>query len=124
VHFNLAENRRDPDQPFAFRATYTTRLSAQAKAQHVPLGQALREYAGAANRDKLLSLLPPVQRAAEPSSAAARFGDELVEMIVSATFGIIAADGPPLFAPTAGIGVAVPQGAPLRRESPSDRQVA
>src|SRR6266851_2605659 len=65
VHFNLAENRRDPDEPFAFMATYTTRLSAQAKAQHVPLGQALREYAGAANRDKLLSLLLPVQRAAE-----------------------------------------------------------
>jgi len=65
VHFNLAENRRDPEQPFAFMATYTTRLSAQAKAQHVPLGQALREYAGAANRDKLLSLLVPVQRASE-----------------------------------------------------------
>src|SRR5215467_5155550 len=65
VHFNLAENRRDPDRPFAFMATYTTRLSAQAKVQHVPLGQALREYAGAANRDKLLSLLLPVQRAAE-----------------------------------------------------------
>src|SRR5437868_336178 len=65
VHFNLAENRRDPDQPFAFMATYTTRLSAQAKAQHVPLGQALREYAGTANRDKLLSLLLPMQRAAE-----------------------------------------------------------
>ena len=65
VHFNLAENRRDPELPFAFMATYTTRLSAQAKAQHVPLGQALREYAGAANRDRLLSLLVPVQRAAE-----------------------------------------------------------
>src|SRR5271166_2471690 len=65
VHFNLAENRRDPDQPFAFMATYTTRLSAGAKAQHVPLGQALREYAGAAHRDKLLSLLLPVQRAAQ-----------------------------------------------------------
>jgi superfamily II DNA or RNA helicase len=65
VHFNLAENRRDAEQPFAFMATYTTRLSAQARAQHIPLGQALREYAGAANRDKLLSLLLPVQRAAE-----------------------------------------------------------
>src|SRR3954452_12526460 len=65
VHFNLAENRRDPEQPFAFMATYTTRLSAQAKVQHVALGQALREYAGAANRDRLLSLLLPVQRAAE-----------------------------------------------------------
>ena len=65
VHFNLAENKADPDRPFAFMATYTTRLSAQARAQHVPLGQALREYAGADNRDKLLSLLAPVQRAAE-----------------------------------------------------------
>ena len=65
VHFNLAENRKDSEAPFAFLATYTTRLSAQAKAQHLPLGQALREYAGAANKDRLLSLLLPVQRASE-----------------------------------------------------------
>ena len=63
VHFNLAENRKDEDAPFAFLATYTTRLSAHAKAQHLPLGQALREYAGVANKDRLLSLLLPVQRA-------------------------------------------------------------
>jgi non-specific serine/threonine protein kinase len=65
VHFNLAENRRDPDYPFAFMATYTTSLSASARAQHKPLGEAMRDYAGAAKRDKLLSLLQPVQRAAE-----------------------------------------------------------
>jgi hypothetical protein len=65
VHFNVAENRKDSDAPFAFLATYTNRLSAQAKAQHLPLGQALREYAGAANKDRLLSLLLPVQRASE-----------------------------------------------------------
>jgi non-specific serine/threonine protein kinase len=65
VHFNLAENRKDDAAPFAFLATYTTRLSAHAKAQHLPLGQALGEYAGAANRDRLLSLLLPVQRASE-----------------------------------------------------------
>ena len=65
VHFNLAENRKDEDAPFAFLATYTTRLSAEAKAQHLPLGKALREYAGARNRERLLSLLLPVQRAAE-----------------------------------------------------------
>ncbi|MGB8769858.1 MAG: DEAD/DEAH box helicase [Candidatus Korobacteraceae bacterium] len=64
VHFNLAENRKDESAPFAFLATYTTRLSAHARAQHLPLGQALREYAGAANKDRLLSLLLPVQRAA------------------------------------------------------------
>jgi len=69
VHFNLAENRKDPDSPFAFLATYTTRLntnsSGQTKAQHLPLGQALSEYAGAANKHRLLSLLVPVQRASE-----------------------------------------------------------
>ena len=65
VHFNVAENRSDADAPFAFLATYTTRLSAQAKAQHLPLGKALGEYAGAANNERLLSLLLPVQRASE-----------------------------------------------------------
>jgi non-specific serine/threonine protein kinase len=65
VHLNLAENRHDEDAPFAFLATYTTRLSAQARVQHLPLGRALTEYAGAANRPRLLSLLLPVQRAAE-----------------------------------------------------------
>ena len=64
VHFNLAENRRDDEAPFAFLATYTTKLSTQARAQHLPLGRALSEYAGAANKTRLLSLLLPVQRAA------------------------------------------------------------
>lgn len=65
VHFHLAENRQDPEAPLAFLATYTSRLSAQAKAQHLPLGQALREYAGAASKNRLLSLLLPVQRASQ-----------------------------------------------------------
>ncbi|MGH7070844.1 MAG: DEAD/DEAH box helicase [Acetobacteraceae bacterium] len=65
VHFNLAENRHDPEAPFAFLATYTTHLSAQGRAQHLPLGRALQEFSGARNRERLLSLLLPVQRAAE-----------------------------------------------------------
>src|SRR6516165_7045334 len=65
VHFNLAENRKDENAPFAFLATYTTQLSAEAKAQHLPLGKALQEYAGARNRERLLSLLMPVHRACE-----------------------------------------------------------
>jgi non-specific serine/threonine protein kinase len=65
VHFHLAENRKDPDAPFAFMATFTHGLSSHATPQHLPLGQALREYAGAANKARLLSLLVPVQRAAE-----------------------------------------------------------
>ena len=68
VHFNLAENRRDDEAPFAFLATYTTRLSTEARAQHQPLGRALSEYAGAVNKPALLSLLLPVQRAAAECS--------------------------------------------------------
>jgi superfamily II DNA or RNA helicase len=64
VHFNLAVNRKDEEAPFAFLATYTTRLSAQAKAQHLPLGQALKEYSDGGKHALLLSLLAPVQRAA------------------------------------------------------------
>lgn len=63
VHFNLAENRKDDDAPFAFLATYTTGLSAQGRARHVPLGQALRDYAD--SKTSLLNLLLPVQRATE-----------------------------------------------------------
>ncbi|MBV9183408.1 MAG: DEAD/DEAH box helicase [Acidobacteria bacterium] len=65
VHFNLAENRKDESAPFAFLATYTNKVADNAKAQHLPLGYALREYAGAANRERMLSLLRPVQRAAQ-----------------------------------------------------------
>lgn len=65
VCFNLAENRGDDEAPFAFLATYTTRLSTKGTAQHVPLGQALREYAGARAKPQLQALLEPVRRAAE-----------------------------------------------------------
>ena len=65
VHFNLAENRKDAEAPFAFLATYTTRLSAHGKAQHQPLSQALAEFSGASNKTQLLSLLVPVQRASQ-----------------------------------------------------------
>ncbi|MBL8490527.1 MAG: DEAD/DEAH box helicase [Rhodocyclaceae bacterium] len=65
VHFNLAENRKDPEAPFAFLATYTTGLSAHGKAQHLPLSRALAEFSGTRKKAQLLSLLAPVQRAAE-----------------------------------------------------------
>jgi non-specific serine/threonine protein kinase len=68
VTFHLAENKRDPDHPFAFLATYIPSLSAQGRIQHEPLGKALQQYAGARNRPALLSLLLPIQRAAERSS--------------------------------------------------------
>ena len=64
VVFNLAENRRDPDYPFAFLATYTTRLSTHGRAQHLPLSQALKEFSNSNSKTQLLSLLKPVQAAA------------------------------------------------------------
>jgi superfamily II DNA or RNA helicase len=65
VHFNLAENRKDAEAPFAFLATYTTRLSAHGKAQHQPLSAALAQFSGGRQKAQLLSLLLPVQRAAQ-----------------------------------------------------------
>jgi non-specific serine/threonine protein kinase len=67
VTFHLAENKRDETHPFAFLATYTHRLTAQAKAQYLPLGNALKEYAAARDKPALLKLLTPVQKAAERS---------------------------------------------------------
>ena len=71
VTFHLAENKKNAVHPFAFLATYTSRISAQAKPQYLPLNRALQEYAGAQNKAALLSLLQPVQRAAETSPLAA-----------------------------------------------------
>ena len=68
VCFHLAENKTNPDYPFAFLATYTSSLSSSAKTQHVPLGRALEEYAGKNNKSLLLSLLLPVHRSAEKSA--------------------------------------------------------
>ena len=70
VTFHLAENKKNPERPFAFLATYTHRLSALARPQYLPLGNALREYAGSQNKDALLSLLLPVRHAAEKSTLA------------------------------------------------------
>jgi len=75
VTFHLAENKRHPTHPFAFMATYASRLSSQSKVQHLPLGRALQEYAGAGNKTALLNLLAPIQKAATQSA----FARELVE---------------------------------------------
>lgn len=75
VCFHLAENKNDPDLPFAFLATYTDKLLATSAVRHLPLGNALQEYAGEKNRSSLLALLLPVQKAAAQSS----FINSLVE---------------------------------------------
>ena len=68
VHFNLAENRKDPDAPFAFMATFTTSVSAHGKVQHQPLSLAIQTFSGTRGHAQLLALLQPVQRASEHCS--------------------------------------------------------
>ncbi|NLL84337.1 MAG: DEAD/DEAH box helicase [Lentisphaerae bacterium] len=67
VTFHLAENKKNSERPFAFMATYASRLSESGRVQHQPLKRALAEYAGANNRAALLRLLEPVQQAMERS---------------------------------------------------------
>jgi len=67
VTFHLAENKNSLDRPFAFMASYASRLSSQSRVQHLPLGRALQEFAGVQNKAGLLNLLAPVQKAAEKS---------------------------------------------------------
>ncbi len=76
VCFHLAENRRDPERPFAFMATYSPRLTGDGtRVQYQPLSQALKEYAGARNKTALVRLLSPVHLASGESKLVA----ELVE---------------------------------------------
>ncbi len=65
VCFHLAENKRDPEFPFAFLATYAPSLSKGGRVQYQPLGKALQEYAGARNKKALINLLSPVHQASE-----------------------------------------------------------
>ena len=67
VCFHLAENKKDPERPFAFLATFTSGLSKQGRPQHIPLGRALTQYSGEAKRAQLQALIEPVQRAARQS---------------------------------------------------------
>ncbi len=69
VTFHLAENKRDENRPFAFLATYTSGVSGEAgKAQHIPLGKAVQQYAGEGNKATLLKLLEPVDQASQKSA--------------------------------------------------------
>lgn len=68
VCFHLAENKKSPDRPFAFLATYSTGFDTGGKLQHLPLGQALKQYSGANNKQALIKLLTPVQSASERCS--------------------------------------------------------
>src|SRR4051812_35648207 len=75
VTLHLAENKRNPDYPFAFLATFANGLTPQGKVKHEPLGRALQQYAGEQNREAMLTLLLPISRAAESSEVIRRLVD-------------------------------------------------
>ena len=75
VCFHLAENRHDPDYPFAFLATYAPGLAGGSRIQYQPLSKALQQYAGAKDHKKLIGLLSPVHLAAKTSTLVKRMVD-------------------------------------------------
>jgi len=75
VCLHLAENRGDDEHPFAFLATYAVRATAGGKVQHRPLARALEESSARGDRQGLLNLLVPLQRAAEQTAWLAELVD-------------------------------------------------
>lgn len=73
VYFHLAENKRDPEFPFAFVATYVDGLSDSGEPLHRTLGHAITAFAD--DRAALIRLLRPLELAAQTSEVVA----ELVE---------------------------------------------
>jgi len=65
IYFHLVENKGG-EAPFAFLATYATRVNDSGQSQHLPLKFALQEYQD--DQQKLLELLSTVQRAAAESA--------------------------------------------------------
>lgn len=68
VTLHLAENKRDPQRPFAFIATYTHRVNARSEPQHLPLARALQDSAGRNDRSALQTLLEPLNAASKRSA--------------------------------------------------------
>ena len=66
IHFHLVENRKDPDRPFAFLATYSTRIDTSGRTHHQPLKLAFKEYAE--NQKKIVELLSTVVKVSKKNT--------------------------------------------------------
>jgi non-specific serine/threonine protein kinase len=72
IYFHLVENK-DHEAPFAFLATYSSRLNEEGESRHLPLKYALEEYKS--DNNKLLQLLVTVDNAARKSDLVANLRD-------------------------------------------------
>jgi superfamily II DNA or RNA helicase len=68
VTLHLAENKRSPEFPFAFLATYSQRVDARGQVQHLHLAKALQENAAVGNKEMLQTLLAPLHEASGQSA--------------------------------------------------------
>jgi len=86
VTFHLAENKKDESRPFAFLATFTNRLSKQATVKHLPLADALRQFAG----EKKTGETGRAAQAREPGGSIQRV-DSIVARLASpvSTAGVV-----------------------------------
>ncbi|MCJ7601397.1 MAG: hypothetical protein MUO63_07815, partial [Desulfobulbaceae bacterium] len=64
---------KNHEAPFAFLATYSTRLNDEGESRHLPLKYALEEYEG--DNEKLLQLFVTVDEAAQQSELVAELRD-------------------------------------------------
>lgn len=72
IYFHLVENKNH-ESPFAFLATYSTRLNEEGESRHLPLKYALEEYKD--DNGKLLKLLVTVDDAAQKSELVSSLRD-------------------------------------------------
>jgi len=75
VTFHLAENKKNPDAPFAFMATFTHEQNSSGAPRHIPLAEALKQSIESRDTSKLDQLLAPVTRA----SANCRLVESMLE---------------------------------------------
>ncbi|MBX9836761.1 MAG: DEAD/DEAH box helicase [Silvanigrellaceae bacterium] len=61
VYFHLAENKTNPEWPFAFLVTYSTKLNEKAKPKHLPLGSAIENATSEKNKKLIRNILQPLQ---------------------------------------------------------------
>ncbi len=61
LYFHLAENKTNPDGPFAFLVTYSTKLNEKAKPKHLPLNSAIESATSEKNKKLIRNILQPLQ---------------------------------------------------------------
>ena len=68
IFLNLAENRENPERPFAFLATYAIPSEVPGRLQHIPLARVLKDEAEKKQKDVLRTIFSSLNSAAKQCS--------------------------------------------------------